>query len=101
MQSIRSVGVLSCAKTMGAVYGLLGVLFIPVFLIASMAGFASKSSGSGGALAGIGMLAMAIIMPFLYAAIGFVAGAITAWFYNLVAKVTGGIQLEMGTPTSF
>ncbi len=35
---------------------------------------------------------MLIIFPIVYGIIGFVAGAITALIYNLVAKFTGGIE---------
>jgi hypothetical protein len=100
MQTIKSVGVLSCAKTLGVVHGLLGLLLVPFFLLFSLAGFTSKASDMGSALAGIGMLAIAIIMPFVYAAFGFIFGALFSWIYNLVARLTGGIELELGAPGS-
>ena len=37
----------------------------------------------------------AILAPFLYAAMGFVFGAIGAFIYNLVAKWIGGIEVEV------
>jgi hypothetical protein len=100
MQLIKSIGILSCAKTMGVAHGLLGLVFVPFFLLAGLAGFTSRGGETGGALAGIGLLAMAIIMPFLYAAFGFIFGALFSWIYNLVAKLTGGIELELGTQGS-
>ena len=35
---------------------------------------------------------MLIGMPFLYAAFGFIFTFLAAWFYNFVAKYTGGIE---------
>jgi len=42
MVSLRSVGVMSCAKMMGAIYGSLGLIFLPFLLIG---GFASMVFG--------------------------------------------------------
>jgi hypothetical protein len=93
MYTLRSVGVLSCAKIMGAIYGSLGLIFLPFLLIG---GFASLMFGKGSeAFSGIAMLAIAILAPVLYGAMGFVMGAFTAWIYNLFAQWLGGVRLEL------
>ncbi len=93
MKTIKSVGVLSVAKIMGAVYAVLGLLFAPMFLligaVGSMAGQHANPFGA------IGGLAMAVIMPFFYGVLGFVFGAIGAFLYNLMAKWIGGIEFEV------
>lgn len=95
MVSLRSVGVLSCAKIMGATYGCLGLIFLPFLLLG---GFASMMLGRGsGALSGVAMLFLAILLPVCYGAMGFIFGALTAWIYNLVAGWVGGIRLELKT----
>ncbi|MFI5114220.1 MAG: hypothetical protein ACHP7J_03670 [Terriglobales bacterium] len=95
MVSLRSVGVLSCAKMMGAIYGCLGLIFLPFLLLG---GFASMMLGkSSGALSGLAMLFLAILLPVLYGAMGFAFGALTGWIYNLVAGWVGGIRLELKT----
>ncbi|MBI1739647.1 MAG: hypothetical protein HY233_04280 [Acidobacteriales bacterium] len=94
MFSLRSVGVLSCAKMMGAVYGCLGLVFVPFFLLGGFAGMMMGSRGSG-ALSGIAMLFLAILFPLLYGAMGFLFGALTAWLYNLCAGWVGGVRLEL------
>ena len=93
MQAIKSVGVLSFAKIMGAVYGALRLLAIPICLIGGLAGMASGQEGGIGA--GIGIVILGIFAPFLYGAMGFVFGALTAWVYNLMASWIGGIQIEL------
>ena len=46
-------------------------------------------------LGGVGLLAIAILAPIFYAAMGFVMGAITALVYNLAAKWMGGIEIQL------
>ncbi len=97
MQSIRSIGILSCAKVMGATYGAMGLLFCPLFVIAALAGALSGVSGNhtNAALTVVGGLGAAILMPILYGTMGFVFGAFGAWVYNMVAGKFGGIQIEL------
>jgi len=93
MYSLRSIGVLSCAKMMGALYGCIGLIILPFLLLG---GFASLMLGKGSeAMSGIGLLVLAILAPIFYAAMGFVFGALTAWIYNLVAGWIGGIEMEL------
>src|SRR2546425_9507 len=98
---LRSVGVLSIAKIMGAMYALLGLLFLPIFLIAAAAGMIGGASGDNkmaGMAAGVGMLVVAIIMPLIYGAMGFVGGAIGAFLYNFLAGRVGGIVMNLEPP---
>jgi hypothetical protein len=91
-QTIRSVGVLSCAKITAALYGAIGLLIFPFIIIGALVGtFAGdKTSALSGALG----VVMALVLPILYAGIGFVGGAISALLYNLIASRVGGIELE-------
>ena len=61
MQRIKSVGVLSCAKMLGVLYGCMGLLFIPFALIAGLASMATQQANS--AIGGAAMLALGIIAP--------------------------------------
>jgi len=93
---LRSVGVLSVAKMMGAIYGLLGLLFLPIFLIAGAAGLMGGGDNKmAGAAVGVGMIVMAILMPLIYGAMGFVCGAIGAFLYNFLAGRLGGIEMNL------
>jgi hypothetical protein len=93
---LRSVGVLSVAKMMGAIYGLMGLIFIPIFLIAAAAGMMGAGDNKmAGAAAGVGMVVMALIMPIMYGVIGFIAGAIGAFLYNFLAGRLGGIEMNL------
>ena len=82
---------------MGTVYGCLGLIFVPFFLLGGFAGMMMGERGSG-ALSGIAMLFLAILFPFLYGAMGFLFGALTAWIYNLCAGWVGGLEMELTAP---
>ena len=97
---LKRVGILSCAKLLGVLYGVLGLIFgafISLFsVIASIAGFASDEAEGAivGLIFGIGAV---VILPIFYGIMGFLGGALTAAIYNLAARFTGGIELELET----
>lgn len=77
MYSLRSVGIMSCAKMMGTIYGSLGLIFLPLFLLG---GFGSLLLGrqSSQPLAGNAMLFLALLLPVIYGIMGFVMWAFSA-----------------------
>jgi hypothetical protein len=80
-------------KLMGFLYALLGLLFGAVITLISLLGFSvSKEAGGLGLM--FGSLAI-ILFPIFYGIIGVVAGALGALLYNLAARVTGGLDLEL------
>ena len=95
MHTIKSIGVLSVAKMMGAIYAVLGLLFLPfALLISLLTSMAPQQSGHNpfGPFMGI---AFAIFAPVFYGVIGFVFGAIGAFLYNVMAKWLGGIEVRL------
>ena len=97
MHIIKAVGVLSIAKIMGLIYGCMGLLFAPFFLLFGLVGsVAGQSKSPVNGIFGIGFgIALAILMPVFYGVMGFVAGAIGGLLYNLFARWVGGFELEM------
>lgn len=96
MHRVKSVGVLSVAKIMGAIYAVLGLVLMPFFLLMGMIG--SLAGGRENPLGALGALALGIMAPILYGGIGFIGGAIMALLYNLMAKWLGGIEVEVQAP---
>ena len=104
---LQKVGVVSAGKVMGALYlvlgFLIGTLYGFFFLMATLFGSTLAASdpafndlaglGIGGGIAG--SLAMAVCIPVFYGVLGFIAGVIMAFVYNLVARFTGGLELEV------
>jgi hypothetical protein len=99
MHIIKSVGVLSVAKIMGMIYGCMGLIFAPFFLLIGLMGSAMGRQNSP--LAGIFGIGFAVFMPVLYGAMGFISGLIGALLYNLFARWVGGFELELETRPAF
>ncbi len=89
---IRRFGIFQTAKVVAVLYGLLGLLLSPIFLLVSM--IAPETEG-----ASYGWI-VAIGMPIVYAVIGFITTAIGCAIYNVLGGLTGGIELEFEDVTS-
>ena len=94
---LKSVGVMSCGKIGGTLYGLMGVLLGGIFALVSTLGLALGGSSSEapawfGAFFGVGSI---ILFPIIYGIMGFVGGLITAVLYNLLAGFVGGIEMDL------
>ncbi len=90
--TLKKIPPLPAAKLVAVIYGCFSLIFIPFFAIAALAGMLSGEEGAGIA-AGMGIV-MAILMPLMYIAIGFVATLVGCFIYNLAAGWVGGIELE-------
>jgi hypothetical protein len=97
MHIIKSVGVLSVAKIMGLIYGCLGLIFIPFFLLIGLLG--SLAGKQQSPFAGVIGLVLAFCLPIIYGVMGFIMGAIGAALYNLFAKWIGGIEVQVQSAT--
>ena len=93
---IRRVPPLQVAKVAGVLYAVMGLLFLPFFLLVSS--FAPAEAGDMGFGFSTGF---AVAMPLLYGGFGFVFTLIGAALYNLVAGFVGGIDIELeGAPVA-
>jgi len=90
---IKRIAPLQLGKMLAILYGIMGLIFIPFFLV--MSAFASQMPSPQR----VGFLALgagfALFVPVIYAAMGFVFGALGALIYNVVAKWVGGIEVEV------
>lgn len=70
-----------------AITGLILGLFITVvnLTVPPISGLPAYS------LFGVGAI---ILLPIFYGVLGFVMGSFTAWLFNLIARFTGGLELE-------
>lgn len=98
---IKKLGVLSVAKMYAAIMLVMSLLIsIPYGLFIMIFGMAMMGSGGRGGMAAggssivIGLLVM-IGLPIFYGCIGFIAGAIGAFLYNIFAGMVGGIEIEV------
>lgn len=96
--AVRRIGVLSCAKMLGALYVVFGLIFGGIMTLVALLGAANPAM-NGNAEAGVAAIGFGvgsiIILPLLYGLMGFIGGAIMAFFYNLIAGAVGGIEIQM------
>ena len=92
---IKRIGVLKAGIFQGCLLALFGLLIGVCFLLfGSLLGnlFPNGGLGMAGAIGGI---AAVIFIPIFYGVFGFIAGIIGAALYNLVAKIVGGIEIDV------
>jgi hypothetical protein len=94
MKKITKISAISLGKLLGLMYGLFGVIFGAVITSISFFGqFVFQSElNNYDFLFGLGAI---IILPIFYGLLGFLLGLLTAWIYNLIARFTGGLKIEI------
>ena len=101
MKVLKRVGVVSAAKITAIVSAIWG--FIVAVISLPFLAIASSATSYAGAAAGFNMaplmlgfgIASIIITPIAAAIVGFIMGAVGAFFYNVAAKYFGGIELDL------
>jgi hypothetical protein len=89
---INRVGPLSCAKVVGLLYAILGLVFgAIVSLVSALGGFVARAD-TGAPLFGI---AAVVFFPVAYGAAGFLMALIMAWLYNGLAGLVGGVEIDV------
>jgi hypothetical protein len=96
---LKRIAPLQAGKMLAALYGLLALIMVPFMLVfMTVGGLAARNQGAATAPTlpfmfgmGIGFL---VFLPVFYAVMGFVAGAIGAWVYNLLAGWLGGFEFD-------
>ena len=88
---LKQVDPLSCAKMMGALYLLGGLVLAVFFAFVALLGAAGGNNIAAGMVGG---LIGAILMPLFYGVLGFIIGLVMAFLYNLCAGVIGGIEMQ-------
>ena len=99
---IKRIAPLPLGKMMGVLYACMGLIFLPFFALAGVAGaFAqqtqqSQTAGAApAALVAAMMFGFGIFMPVFYGIFGFIFGIISAAIYNLIARWIGGVEVEV------
>jgi hypothetical protein len=89
-QQIRRFGVGQTAKVVATLYALMGVVLVPIFLIAAM--FSPKQTGFNPGFA--------FALPVMYGVVGYVFTAFSCAIYNFVAGLVGGVEIDLEGPRS-
>lgn len=94
---IREVGVGSAAKIFGALYAVFGLIAGLIVAAVALAGAGLAGTGDEampgwfGGLFGVGAV---IFLPIMYGVLGAIGAALAALFYNIIAGMVGGLQIE-------
>jgi hypothetical protein len=95
---IRKIGIGSAVKFFAVFYGFLGLLIgacVALFALIG-AGMSATADESVPAWLGAGLGVGAIIaFPIFYAVLGVISGLITAGLFNIVAGLTGGLEIDV------
>ena len=89
---VNRVGPLSCARVVGLLYAILGLI---------MGGIVSLISATGGFMAGrdpsnpVFGIAAVVLFPVAYGVMGFLMTLIVAWLYNGLAGLVGGVEIDV------
>src|SRR5206468_12040136 len=101
-RTIKRIEPLQAGKMLGVLYACMGLIVLPIFMLAAAAGaFAqhaqraqASSTAPAAVVAGI-MFGMGLFMPVIYGVVGFIFGVFGAAIYNLVAGWSGGLVGEV------
>ena len=88
---INRVGPLSSAKVVGLLYAILGLAMGAIFSLAAALGFGA-GRGDAGPLFGA---AAVVFFPVAYGVVGFLMTLIIIWLYNGLARLVGGIEIDL------
>jgi hypothetical protein len=92
---LTRIAPLKAGIVLGVLYALLACIMVPFLLLAG-AGMAAAARSNGGSIPmGFMFGAGALFLPIMYGGIGFICGLIAAAVYNLVAKWTGGVEINL------
>jgi len=91
---LKKIGVLSLAKIaglFGVIYGLISGILVTILYAQAVK--VPEIASQLGVINQLGYSSI-IVLPLLYGILYFLAGIVTAFIYNLLAKYVGGIELE-------
>jgi hypothetical protein len=96
---LKRVGIWSAARVSGGIYALLGLVIGCGVAVVSLIGLLTHAGAASGspaspfpALLGVGAI---VLVPLFYGVIGLVGGALMASLYNLLARVVGGLEMDL------
>lgn len=92
MKTLKRIDVFSAARIGGLLYFLISLIIIlPMALLMGSMGMAADEGPTMFPFMGVGL----IFIPVIYGIAGFIASAIAAWAYNLLAGWVGGVRIEL------
>lgn len=94
---LKSVSPVRAGLVLGVLYAVMVFLAMLIIIPLGLTGMFSGGRGlgvTGAREVGVG-LGMIIGGPLIYGLVGFIGGVIAAWIYNIIAKMTGGLEFTL------
>ena len=95
---VKRVQPVPLGKMLGILYAVFGLLFGLVFSLIGLASSAFTSGSHPQAFPGWSLffgVGAVVFLPIMYGLLGFLGGLLTAALYNVLAKMIGGIVIEV------
>lgn len=89
---VHRVGPLSCAKIVGLLYAILGLVMGAIISLLSVTLGFVPGREPGNPIFG---LASVVVFPIAYGIAGFLGGLVVAWLYNGLAGLVGGLEVDV------
>lgn len=86
---INRIDPLQAGKIVAALYFVVGLAVTPISLI-GMFGNSPNESGPG-----VAVIMLIILLPFIYALLGFIFIPIICWVYNQISSRIGGLKITL------
>jgi hypothetical protein len=92
-RTLKRIDPLKAGIMLAIIYGILGLVFVPFFLLMEVAATHLPPAQRVGVLAvGAGF---AVFLPVFYAVLGFIGGVVGSFIYNVSAKWVGGMEFDI------
>lgn len=95
MFRIRRFAVLRTATTLAVIYAIIALIFAIPFAVILSVGQVTITDATGRTTSMTVSPLLVLILPLLYAILGWIFTAIACLVYNLAARFTGGIGVEV------
>jgi len=86
MKEIKKIGILSLAKIQTTLMFVVGLLFILITVITNALMPITQR---------VAITWQILLIPVIYAIIGFIMGVLIAWVYNIFAANFGGVEIDL------
>jgi Ca2+/Na+ antiporter len=98
---LTRIAPLKCGIVLGTLYAGLSLIMVPFFLLAGLVGaqagetYTPLNGQASHSLPFPFFGLFALFLPFIYGFVGFLGGVIMAAIYNLVVRLTGGLEVTV------
>ena len=94
---VKRVAPVSLAKISAVIYAIFGLIFGAFMSLMGVAGALAGADDSGVGAGIMGMIGVGaiVILPIVYACLGFIGSLIVAVIYNMVSSMVGGVEVDV------